>query len=172
MLEHASQIKGAIGDKIRANAGQIEMSKDLATIRTDVPLGEVDFDGLRRQPEDVDRLREIFTRMEFKMFLSRLGKGSVEAAKAPKEEAKPAPKGAGVNPLMGSLFDFVESDDAAAEESGAAAEVKQYSSDTAPSTTSKPSGAKWSGGQLLRAWAWPFTPPGRRRCAPPFRPLP
>ena len=134
MLEHASQIKGAIGDKIRANAGQIEMSKDLATIRTDVPLGEVDFDGLRRQPEDVDRLREIFTRMEFKMFLSRLGKGSAEAAKAPKEEAKPAPKGAGVNPLMGSLFDFVESDDAAAEESGAAAEVKQYSSDTAKYT--------------------------------------
>lgn len=95
MLENADTIKGALGERIRANADNIRFSRQLATIRTDVPM-DVDFDTLVREPEDTERLREIFTRMEFKSFLPRLKGGD----KAP---ATTQPVGE-----MLSLFDFVE----------------------------------------------------------------
>lgn len=109
MLDHAASIKGALGEKIRDNAENIRFSKTLATIRTDVPL-EVDFEALRREPEDVERLRDIFTRMEFKTFLSRLK--SPKASETPVPSPAPARQTPGA---MGSLFDFVEGE---AEETG------------------------------------------------------
>ena len=110
MLAHAGEIKGALGDKVRANAEQIIMSKDLATIRTDVPL-DVDFDDLRRCPEDVDRLREIYTRLEFKTFLSRLGTGQSTPVAPASDKEKPSRKATATEaPVMGSLFDFVDGD--------------------------------------------------------------
>ena len=71
LLDHASEIKGALGEKIRANADQIRMSKDLVTICTDVPL-DIDPDRLRRREPDVDELIAIFKELEFKTFISRL----------------------------------------------------------------------------------------------------
>ena len=71
LLDHASEIKGALGEKIRANADQIRMSKDLVTICTDVPL-DIDPDRLRRCEPDVDELIAIFKELEFKTFISRL----------------------------------------------------------------------------------------------------
>ncbi len=112
MLDHSADIKGALGEKIRNNADNIRFSKTLATIRTDVPM-EVDFATLRRQPEDVERLRDIFTRMEFKTFLSRL--------KTPAEPPKPsAPPQTPAHGPMGSLFDFVEGE---AEETGTVSSI-------------------------------------------------
>ncbi len=96
MLANAASIKGALGERIRANADNIRFSRELAKIRTDVPV-EVDFDTLVREPEDTARLREIFTRMEFKSFLPRL-KGGEPAA----PQAAPQPSS---EPL--TLFDFV-----------------------------------------------------------------
>lgn len=115
LLEHAAEVKGALGQRLRDNAAQILMSKDLATIRQDVPI-DVDFDSLRRQPEDVDHLRTIFKRMEFKTFLARLGSGSASESKS----AAPATKATAA--AQPSLFDFIESDEAdgSAESSPAA----------------------------------------------------
>ena len=96
MLANAASIKGALGERIRANTDNIRFSRELAKIRTDVPV-EVDFDTLVREPEDTARLREIFTRMEFKSFLPRL-KGGEQAA----PKATPQPQS---EPL--TLFDFV-----------------------------------------------------------------
>jgi DNA polymerase-1 len=123
MLTHADEIKGALGQKVRDNADKIRFSKDLATIRRDVPV-EVDFDTLRRAPEDVEKLREIFTRLEFKTFLSKLPGKGVPAASAtvttskqggegttPKPRAKATP----TDQAMGSLFDFIESDEVTSE---------------------------------------------------------
>lgn len=117
LLANADSIKGAIGTKIRDNAEKIRFSHELATIRTDVPV-EVDFETLRRDPEDVDKLRDIFTRLEFKSFLAKLG--GRNGAPAPVAEA---PKAAASTPAqsgdMGSLFDFIDGGDAtpAAEQS-------------------------------------------------------
>lgn len=110
LLDNANAIKGAVGEKIRANADQIRFSKTLATIRTDVPL-EIDFDKLRREPEDVEKLRDIYTRMEFKSFITRL-KGVPAPAKT---QAPPAAAGA-----LPSLFDFVEGDTIATTDTASA----------------------------------------------------
>lgn len=96
MLANAASIKGALGERIRANADNIRFSRELARIRTDVPV-EVDFNTLVREPEDTARLREIFTRMEFKSFLPRLKGGEPAAPKAtPQPPSEPL-----------TLFDFV-----------------------------------------------------------------
>lgn len=96
MLANAASIKGALGERIRANADKIRFSRELARIRTDVPV-EVDFNTLVREPEDTARLREIFTRMEFKSFLPRLKGGEPAAPKAtPQPPSEPL-----------TLFDFV-----------------------------------------------------------------
>lgn len=98
ILAHAGEIKGALGKKLVENAGQIEMSKILATIRTDVPV-DVTIDSLCRREMDFDALRSIYKELEFNSFISRLeakGYGSPTEA----ETAQTDSSG------MGSLFDF------------------------------------------------------------------
>lgn len=109
LLSHADEIKGAIGQKIRDNAEKISFSKKLATIKTDVPV-EVDFEQLKRQPKDIDALREIYTELEFKTFLTRLGVSpSPGAAETTKKEASSEQKRpATISPAQPSLFDFMD----------------------------------------------------------------
>ncbi len=99
MLDHVDEIKGALGQKIADNAEKIRFSKELATIRTDVPL-EVDFDKLRRGTPDNDALRGIFTRLEFKSFLAKLGSTAEPGKPAKAETSKPLEER--------SLFDFID----------------------------------------------------------------
>ena len=99
MLDHVDEIKGALGQKIADNAEKIRFSKELATIRTDVPL-EVDFDKLRRGTPDNDALRGIFTRLEFKSFLAKLGSPAEPGKAAKAETSKPLEER--------SLFDFID----------------------------------------------------------------
>ncbi|MDE6130390.1 MAG: DNA polymerase I, partial [Muribaculaceae bacterium] len=75
MLEHAAEIKGAVGRKISENAEQILFSKRMATICTDVPL-DISLDELRRREPDVDALLEIFGKLDFRSLVSRLRKGA------------------------------------------------------------------------------------------------
>lgn len=75
LLDHASELKGALRLKVEDNAEQIRFSKFLVTIKTDVPLSITPDELVRREP-DVDRLIKIFTDLEFKSFLVRLRAGS------------------------------------------------------------------------------------------------
>ena len=50
------------------------MSKRLATIVTDAPV-DMDFEGMRVREWDKPRLREIYTELEFRSFLKKLGPG-------------------------------------------------------------------------------------------------
>ena len=56
------------------------MSKFLATIRTDVPI-ELNWDELKIEQSDEDKLREIFTELEFKTLLNKFIKGNKEVQK-------------------------------------------------------------------------------------------
>lgn len=110
LLDHSAELKGTLGQKIRDNAEQILFSKKLATIRTDVPV-EVDFDTLRREPEDIEALRDIFTDLEFKTFLARLNsrvKSAPETDDQPKPHRNTAAAQANAQP---SLFDFMDGGD-------------------------------------------------------------
>ncbi len=131
MLDKAQSIEGAIGKKIRDNAEAIRFSKTLATIRRDVPL-EVDFDTLRRDPEDVDRLRDIFSRLEFKTFLARLGGASKEQGSGARSP-QAATNATSAQVPQRSLFDFIDGDDPAAQSAPAPADTP--TTDYAPLTT-------------------------------------
>ena len=58
-------------DRLAAHQDQIRQSKRLSTIdtRVDLPL---DFEFLRRRPPDLEQVRNLFTRLEFKSLLERL----------------------------------------------------------------------------------------------------
>ena len=71
LLEHTDELKGAQQQKVRDNAEQIRMSKWLATIITDVPV-TLDADALKREPTDMDSLREVFNELEFRTLTQRL----------------------------------------------------------------------------------------------------
>lgn len=72
MLANTDKIKGALRNKIEANAEQIRFSKYLVTIKTDVPLDVTPVELLRREP-DIERLKAIFTELEFRSLIARLG---------------------------------------------------------------------------------------------------
>ncbi|HAA38080.1 MAG TPA: DNA polymerase I [Firmicutes bacterium] len=76
---HLTEIKGKLRTSLEENRKQAFLSKQLATIVTDVPL---DFtpEKYQRRPPQLDRLREIFTQLEFKSLLDRLPAGSSQAA--------------------------------------------------------------------------------------------
>lgn len=97
LLDNTASLKGALKKKIEENAGQIRMSKWLATICRDVPL---DFDpaALERHPADVDALMEIYEELEFKTLMARLR--SRIATEPPVTPQEPASDG------MVSLFDL------------------------------------------------------------------
>lgn len=73
MLANTNLIKGALKKKVEDNKEQIEFSKFLATIRTDVPV-DVKPDDLIRKPADRDKLFAIFKELEFKTLVNRVGK--------------------------------------------------------------------------------------------------
>ena len=72
MLANASEIKGALGVKIRDNASQIGMSKELVTICTEVPL-DIRLDELCRREPDADALAAVFDELEFRTMAAKLG---------------------------------------------------------------------------------------------------
>ena len=73
LLEHTSELKGALKKKVEENAGQIRFSKFLATIRTDVPI-DIDAASLRVEEPDRDALFEVFRELEFKTLETRVAR--------------------------------------------------------------------------------------------------
>lgn len=71
LLQNTGQLKGALKTKIEENREQIEFSRFLATIRTDVPI-ELDEQRLLREEPDRDALVELFTELEFRSHLNKL----------------------------------------------------------------------------------------------------
>jgi DNA polymerase-1 len=71
VLEFAHEIKGALGEKVRAGRESAIMSKRLATIITNVPVAfhEEDF---RVKEWNKDALKEVFGELEFKTLAARL----------------------------------------------------------------------------------------------------
>ncbi|HLI93368.1 MAG TPA: DNA polymerase I, partial [Puia sp.] len=75
VVANAENIKGALGEKVRAGKELALMSKKLATIITDVPV-EFHEENFRLKEWNRDALNEIFTALEFKTIGKRiLGEG-------------------------------------------------------------------------------------------------
>lgn len=99
MIEHVSDLKGAVQKKVSENVDKIKFSKYLVTIKTDVPI-DIDLRDLKRKEPDTDKLINIFSELEFKTFISRLQARTVLSTNASSLQSSPLP--------MGSLFDGVD----------------------------------------------------------------
>ena len=71
LLERSNELKGALKTKVEENRKQIEFSKFLATIKTDVPI-ELNLDELKVIDPNEEELNKIFTELEFKSFANRI----------------------------------------------------------------------------------------------------
>ncbi|MDE6632179.1 MAG: DNA polymerase I [Muribaculaceae bacterium] len=110
VIARSSELKGALKKKIEENAALIMLSKDLATIRTDVPV-EATPESLALGEVDKDKLFAIFKELEFKTLIDRVGR-RIMADKSPatpagNKSATPV-KTAKASPASShpSLFDF------------------------------------------------------------------
>ncbi|MBI5612412.1 MAG: DNA polymerase I [Gammaproteobacteria bacterium] len=72
IVTRAADIPGKAGESLRAALANLPLSRQLATIKCDVPLA-VGPRELQRQPPDESRLRELYRRLEFKSWLAQLG---------------------------------------------------------------------------------------------------
>ena len=70
LLAGTDQLKGALKTKIENNKEQIEFSKFLAAIKTDVPI-ELDMEQLKKEEPDEEKLRSLFEELEFRTLLDR-----------------------------------------------------------------------------------------------------
>ncbi|MCM1109771.1 MAG: DNA polymerase I [Clostridium sp.] len=103
LIEHADSLKGALQKKIKENADKILFSKDLATIRTDAPLGELTVDDLVRREENPEALADLFGRLEFRTFLNRLRNRTATAKTEASPRSSTKENSSGQTP---SLFDI------------------------------------------------------------------
>lgn len=74
VVAHADDIKGKVGENLRAALERLPLSKALVTIRLDMDL-PVDIADLKRAPADNQALRDYFQRFEFKKWLSEVSPG-------------------------------------------------------------------------------------------------
>ena len=70
LLQRTDELKGALKTKVEGNKEQIEQSKWLATIKTDVPM-QVSLDDLVLAEPNIDELKSIYEELEFRMLLKR-----------------------------------------------------------------------------------------------------
>jgi len=71
VIAHVDELSPARSKAIREHADQSRASKELATMRRDLPL-EFDPAGLVLEPPDRSQLKEIFRRFEFRNLLNRI----------------------------------------------------------------------------------------------------
>jgi DNA polymerase-1 len=88
VIASADKVGGKIGENLRAALAQLPLSRQLATIKTDVELDQGPGDLLLRE-RDVEALRELYARYEFRQALKELGPGTGE----PGPEAALPPSG-------------------------------------------------------------------------------
>src|SRR5690606_36002431 len=79
VIANADNIKGKIGENLRAALERLPLNRTLTTIRTDVPLDQR-HDQLLLRERDADNLRVLYARYGFKQALRELDGGAGDAA--------------------------------------------------------------------------------------------
>jgi DNA polymerase-1 len=88
LLAHAAEVPGKVGENLRAGLETLALSRQLATIRTDLEL-PLDGAGLKRREPDVPRLRAIYSRLELRSLLAQLEASAVAALESTAPTATP-----------------------------------------------------------------------------------
>jgi len=101
IVAHAADIKGKIGEKLRAHLDRLPLARELATIRCNVAL-DITTEQMRPRAPDRDALRTLYQRLEFKRWLGELlndaparpgdSAGASEGTPRSADTAKPPPR--------------------------------------------------------------------------------
>lgn len=78
LIEHANEIKGKVGEKLRENIEQLRLSRELATIKLDVEL-ELGPNDIVHKPVDQEALLSWYLTLEFRTWVKELEAGGVKA---------------------------------------------------------------------------------------------
>ncbi len=88
LIERAEEVKGKVGDNLRNGLEVLKLSRELATIKCDLPLSE-NISDLTLNPMDKVKLSELLERFEFSSWLKQLEK---ESSGPTSVKAEPAEK--------------------------------------------------------------------------------
>jgi DNA polymerase-1 len=88
LVTNAAEVGGKVGENLRAGLATLELSRRLATIRSDLEL-PAEANDLARSAPDESTLRQLYTRFEFKALLRSLG--GTEVAESATDGADAAP---------------------------------------------------------------------------------
>jgi len=72
IIANANEIGGKVGENLRSSLDQLALSRELVTLKLDVPL-ELGLEDLLVKQPDKETLRSLFSSLEFKTWLSELG---------------------------------------------------------------------------------------------------
>jgi DNA polymerase-1 len=89
IIAHSEEIKGKVGESLRDNVDSVNLSKALATIRTDVEL-DAGIEDLKAGDGDTEALRELFGHYELRALLRQLEEETDGASPEPVEEPEKA----------------------------------------------------------------------------------
>ncbi|MGQ7300639.1 DNA polymerase I [Marinobacter nauticus] len=90
LIEHADEIKGKIGEYLREATDTLPLSRELATIRTDVEL-EFGLEDLQERQQDDANLLELFKEYEFRTWIAELENGSSSDDGSQSSQPQPKP---------------------------------------------------------------------------------
>jgi len=71
LIEHVDEIKGKVGEKLRAHLDDLRLSQQLATIVCDVPIKH-SLEDLQRTDADMLQMRELLTKLQFTAWLKQI----------------------------------------------------------------------------------------------------
>jgi len=98
ILEHADEITGVVGEKLREQKDRAIQNRQLNRLITDVEL-PVTLDSLERRPINEAAVREVFDKLQFKTLLDRVFKASDTDGSAPEASTEPTAPGVTVPPV-------------------------------------------------------------------------
>jgi DNA polymerase-1 len=71
LVDNVDEVRGKVGDALRANLAHVVLNRDLTELVRDVPLAQTP-DTLRMQPWDRDQIHRLFDDLEFRVLRDRL----------------------------------------------------------------------------------------------------
>jgi DNA polymerase-1 len=102
LIGRVAEVPGKVGENLRAGLDTLELSRRLATIKTDLEL-PLSLEELEPRAPDVMKLRELYTRYELRGLLRQLEGG--ETASAPAAASEAPPRAAPATPAAAALAD-------------------------------------------------------------------
>ena len=105
LLARRDELKGALKKKVEENVELIELSRFLATIKTDAPIA-LDLEALKREEPDEEKIRALFEELEFRTLLKRvIGSQSPQTPLLSSQGGKvPTSRKKSADAMQGDLF--------------------------------------------------------------------